>query len=174
MLFHLFAFSILATFTSFISGYACEKYAWTAMADWFFLGGTVCLLIIYVSIFLALTFCGLRAIFNGLRQYFSLTESNKRKVLFNQLRLRNLEQRHRLEKQQIDYRTAHRRIALFRNNNKKHIRSLSDSITANLASRRDRIPADTYRSLKKSVHQNFRAENVKGLLELHLEIMSFR
>lgn len=174
MLFHLFAFSILVTFSSFIAGYACEKNAWSGLADGFFLVGTLFLSATYASIFLALLLYGLKVTFTGIRRYFSRTEAKRRKVLFRQGQVRNLQQRYRLEKQQILYHNARRRDSLCRDNNKKHIRSLSNSISANLATRQDRMSTRHYQSYKKALDKNCRSNNIEGLLKLHLEIMSFR
>ncbi len=174
MLFHLFAFLIVAAFASFISGYAFELTALEGLAELFLVGGTLCLTAAYASIFLALTLYGLSEALNGIRCYLSEPEARKRKVLFNQVRLMDLERRHRLERQQIEYRLSHRRKQLSRHNNKKHVRALADSIKGNLAGLQGSMSAGTYRSFERAVKENYRAENVEGLLKLHFEIMSFR
>ena len=174
MLFYLFAFSLVAAFASFISGYALEIYALDGLAHLLFVGGAFFLSATYTTILLALSLCGVCDVVKGIRRYLSETESSKRKVLFVQRKTMDLEQRHRLEKQQINYHLAHQRRHIIRDNDKKHIGGLADSIAESLAILRDTIPASTLRSLEKSLHKNLRTNNVEGLLKLYSEIMSFR
>lgn len=174
MLFHLFAFSIIAAFVSFLSGYLCEKNAMEDLADLFFIGGTFFQLTAYISALLAFSLHVLKAVISNIRHYFSKTETVKRKVLFSQIKRMHLEQRHRIEKLQLHYRNELRRKRLYRLNNQKHIRLLLKSIEQSLASMRSHIPGPAYKSFKKALHKNYRMKNIEGLIKLQLEILSNR
>ena len=174
MLFHLFAFSMMAAFISLISGYLCEKNALNNLADLFFLGGTFFLLITHVSAFLAFFLHAAKSVIANVRHYFSKTESIKRRLLYRQIQQINLEQLHCFKKQQLRYRNEHSRKRLNRLNNKRHIHLLSKAIYQNLISAQNKISGATYKSFKKTLHKNYRTENVEGLIKLHLEITSNR
>jgi hypothetical protein len=174
MLFHLFAFSMMAAFISLVSGYLCEKNALNNLADLFFLSGTFLLLITHISAFLAFFLHAAKSISANIRHYFSKTESIRRRLLYRQIRQIHLEQLQRFKIQQLHYRCEHRRKRLNRLNDKKHVRLLSKAIYQSLTLARNKISGSTYKSLKKDLHKNYRTENVEGLIKLHLEITSNR
>lgn len=172
MFFHLFAFSIFASFASFIIGYLCWMGSLNQMESVCFLGGMFFLFLTHATLGLALCLYFLKRIHVHARGYFGVTATLERKVLAKRIRQSTLFMQYRLERQQLHYRCEYERLRLSAINHKKHMRQLTKAIQLEFNAVSHRISCQRLRSLRKNLRNCFRTGDIEGLVALHREIQS--
>lgn len=174
MLFRLFVFSWLAAAAVFSAGYCFEKYLSAGLGNLLLLLASYFMLIAYGLVLLAfLLFCG-KTLATSLRRYWSPAEILKRRIACSSNQRLQVQRRHYFEKRQLLYRAEQQRRRLFQLNHKKQLQLLSKAIGHHLERSRTNLSAPAYRSFKRALRRQARAENVDALIRLHADILSNR
>ena len=111
-----------------------------------------------------------RIIVNSALDYFSAKQRIQRRLWFVEAKQDQVKRLFYFKTRQIKYVNELGRKRLLRLNNRKHIRSLSNSIDKELLSVKTKLPKNTYLQLQQD-HARFRSQqDIKALLALQQKI----
>lgn len=152
------------------AGLMLDQLALASLAEAVNILGAKTLLTGFALLFALGVFYALKSAAAEIADYFSAKQSARRKVLFAQAKLRDMEQLRSNEQRQLNYFNVMKRVSLLRANNHKQVRLLADSISRQLYSVRDNMPRPLYKDLKNAIRRYRRHQNCEALLSLQKQL----
>ena len=135
--------------------------------------GTIMLLSGFTLLILAGLWSGLKIIVGSALGYFSAGQRYKRRLWFIEARQDQLKRLFYFKTRQIKYVNEFTRKRLLKQNNRKHIRSLSKAIDKELLLIKSKLSETTYLQLRQD-HDRYRnQQDIEALLILQQKIATF-
>lgn len=170
MVFRLCLLMMALALALFIVGLALQKLSFVNFAVMADMLGIDLLLAGFALLFFLGVFYALKVTLRDLIAYFSKTAAVRRKVLFAQSRLRDIEQFSIHVQSQIEYFNALKRARLLKANNDKHVRLLAKALYRQLYAMRATLPRPSYRELQKAIRIYRRRCDGEALLALQKQL----
>lgn len=154
----------------FVAGFFCFRLGLALLAGLFYAVAGKFLLLAFVGLGLFGLFALAKALYRQLCGYFrrDVTEMRCWFALRNQVRDAGL--RAAAEARQLHYRMQLQRGRLAAANHRKHLQQLCQAIDGELASVRNRLPAATYKSLRKSLRRHYKQADAAAMLALRNQL----
>ncbi|WP_140912194.1 hypothetical protein [Methylomonas koyamae] len=154
----------------FVTGFFCFRLGLALLAGFFYAVASKFLLLALVGLGVLGLIALAKALYQELRSYFRRDAAEIRCwwALRNQLRDAGL--RAAAEARQLRYRMQLERGRISAANNRKHLRQLRQAIAAELAAVRKRVPAATYKALRKSLRQHYKQADAAAMLALRKQL----
>lgn len=157
---------IAGAFAMLAAGLVLHKLGLPSLAENVNVLGAKALLTAYALLLAGGVCYALKSAAEGIADYFSVKQAARRKLLFAQNKLGDMQQLHSHEQRQLYYFNALKRADLLHANNAKHIRVLADSISLKLYNVRDNMPRTLYKDLKNALRKHVRQQDYEALLSL--------
>lgn len=154
----------------FVVGFCCFRLGLALLAGFFYAVAGKFLLLTLVGVGLLGLAALAKALYRELRAYFRREAAEFRVWLALRTQARDAGLRAASEARQLRYRMQIQRSRMSAANNRKHLRQLRQAIDGELVSVRKRLPAATYKSLRKSLRRHYHQADAAAMLALRNQL----